>query len=264
MLILSIRNIKPVDLSCGNSKLTDEKLSPTALSLNPTFSLESIFFCNLVASLCTKFSRVHGILPPYALLLFLVATVSFHNSQPQILTATPVQSGGLPVTYSGLSAWWRPRWTGFLLCTWPSTHQHPGVEREAGSLLKSQGLHAGALNGWRNLAREKSRGKQAMLKHSCLSLQSNSRSVRQPHISPGWIWDFTCSVSQLSEYAPTAYMCMTHACTRIFESLPPFAQWKNQAHFCHRQNLTRLNHSSFLGNYHWNCTMMMSNGLGVT
>lgn len=202
MLILSIRNIKPVDLSCGNSKLTDEKLSPTALSLNPTFSLESIFFCNLVASLCTKFSRVHGILPPYAPLLFLVATVSFYNSQPQILTATPVQSGGLPVTYSGLSAWWRPRWTGFLLCTWPSTHQHPGVEREAGSLLKSQGLHAGALNGWRNLAREKSRRKQAMLKHSCLSLQSNSRSVRQPHISPGWIWDFTCSVSQLSEYAP--------------------------------------------------------------
>lgn len=105
MLILSIRNIKPVDLSCGNSKLTDEKLSPAALSLNPTFSLESIFFCNLVASLCTKFSRVHGILPPYAPLLFLVATVSFHNSHPQILTATPVQSGGLPVTYSGLSAW---------------------------------------------------------------------------------------------------------------------------------------------------------------
>lgn len=77
---------------------------------------------------------------------------------------------GLSITYSGRSAWWRPRWRGFLLCTWLSTLQHPGAEHEADALLKYQVPRAGALSGWRNLAREKSREQWVTHKHSCFPI----------------------------------------------------------------------------------------------
>lgn len=69
-----------VDLNCRNRKLLDEKLSPTPLSLNPTFSLESIFSATcLLASVSNSQESLvscHPISP-----FCLCSTVSFHNLQ---------------------------------------------------------------------------------------------------------------------------------------------------------------------------------------